>query len=220
MWLVSDRDGFFAVIDQVGAVRERFDSGDVHEDGVTRFRHYVVEHRELLEMTYSDWARWTQRTVMGGLFVDRTEETRRFLEAIDLPIVRRAMERQFARVPAGGVLRVVHDHGELFRRAQDVLTWTEMKSTGPLRDALARGLLEIGRANPGGPAVMAYVRACLLACGERDALPEIDETWVPVSSPLAEQVAELATMLDDGDQGDAADAMHTCAVLLGYRPRK
>ena len=213
MWLVGRSDRRFVVIDQVGAIRRRYDSGVTEQNGEKWYRTYSVELRKLIESTRHGDTREVN-PVMGGLFLDRSEETRRFLAALDLPFVSEALERQFVVERYGGPLEL----GELVRRAQDALTRTNRK--GRLRDALARGLLQIGRADPGEAALTAYARACLLACGERDELPEIDERWVPVASPIAEQVAELATMLDDGDQGDAADAMHTCAVLLGYRPRK
>ncbi len=65
-------------------------------------------------------------------------------------------------------------------------------------------------------AMTALARASLLYLKESD-VPAIDETWQPVQSPLARQIAKLVDDLDARDARDAADAMETCAALLGYR---
>lgn len=65
-------------------------------------------------------------------------------------------------------------------------------------------------------AMTALARASLLYLKESD-VPAIDETWQPVQSPLAHQIAKLVDDLDARNARDAADAMETCAALLGYR---
>lgn len=65
-------------------------------------------------------------------------------------------------------------------------------------------------------AMTALARASLLFLKESD-VPAIDETWAPVQSPLAPRIAKLVDDLDARNAREAADAMETCAALLGYR---
>ena len=86
-------------------------------------------------------------------------------------------------------------------------------------NALCKAMLWALRAlsNEGSTyAMTALARASLLYLKESD-VPAIDETWEPVQSPLAWRIAKLVDDLDARNAREAADAMETCAALLGYR---
>lgn len=225
-WVFRAGDIYW-VLDHVGAVIARHEPSRFKKLGEKYFVDHYVSGDALVERTArgARWARWPETSVLErGLRLDWSETSREFLETLipRIPEARSVLARidDAAAKTELGLREVLAglEHGDDFRRAHEALL-DHARTADDLYTRMLRTMVALGHANPSAASLTAFARACLVLCKDEEP-PVIDEASERVTSPLAEPVAELAELLDAGEYGEAADAMHTCALLLGHRVAK
>lgn len=240
--VVRAGDEYF-VIASDGTLFDTFEPLRFDEDEVAYVVDYEVRDTELIEGTTAGDADRTVTSVLErGLEPDVTRATRRRLRDLQphLPFLaavlddldqRRVVspdedpaifalladaERFLVEPPAEpGGEPLSDDMREEFHRVWELLDGSD-RICDELCDELLGAMDTLAWKNPSTPALLAFFRASLLVL-EQPEPPAIDETWVPVTSSLARRVAMLVDRLDQQGVREAADAMETCAALLGYR---
>lgn len=224
----------YYVLDHARRLLEVHAPDQFTEAGRTYFVDHYVKNNELVRRTAIDqrWGEWSEKVVLE---VDLHE-----VIASDGPLgfagsPAKAFEHSFTWTD------VRPDEPDLDRRMREaevelatphpvppsapvpVLSREVKRAMECLREnddnALCKAMLQALRAlseEGAAYAMTALARASLLYLKESD-VPTIDETWEPVQSPLARRIARLVDDLDARNAREAADAMETCAALLGYR---
>ena len=204
------------------------------EGGRTYFVDHYVKYNELIRRTSVDqrWGEWYEKlAVEHDLHEELAEGALPFVPSS--PLAYEQGYKRWARLHEDEPARFKH-----LREAEEELAGPPapapvkapilritpeveraMQCLLEMRDALCSRMLGAMRAlaEEGSTfAMTALARASLLYLKESN-VPAIDETWAPIQSPLAFRIAKLVDELDERNARDAADAMETCAALLGYR---